>query len=170
MEGSITRQSLDHARAGGSIATAGVPIPAGGNPAKAPETNTQLPHEAAATSPERKSGGQKVNDPLGKRQKEILCIVGQGIERGEIAEKVFGLERRYRGWDGDLYMGEQRRRRYERRYRQVQPLISQMLKALERRGLVRLTRRRQYVKRVELTDVGRMALAEMAKTVLERQH
>ena len=108
--------------------------------------------------------GRKVKRKLGKRQEEILCIVGKGIERGAIAAKIWGLERRYRHGNLDVWMSKRKRREYERKYRQAQPLITQTLRALEKRGLVELVRHGKCVKEVHLTGEGRRIAQGLMET------
>jgi len=89
----------------------------------------------------------------------------EGIERGEIAARIWGLERRYRHGDLDVYMNDWKRRQYECLYRQVQPLITQALQTLESRGMVRLVRHGRYVKFVHLTPEG----LAVARGIIEKK-
>ena len=108
---------------------------------------------------------QKVKEPrrLTELARWILQNIGDGIERGDITEKFFGLERRYCGCWIETCMSRRKQREYDREYRKKQPLVSYSLRRLERLGLIRPIRRRRYVKAVQLTDKG-MALAQELKT------
>jgi len=59
----------------------------------------------------------------------------------------------------DLYFESCQQRLFDRRYHRAQSAISKALNRLEARGLVRLIRHAQYVKKLELTENGR-AMAE----------
>ena len=113
---------------------------------------------------ESKYESQKVKKTrrLTELSRWILENVGDGIERGDITEKFFGLERRYCGSWIETCMSRRKQREYDREYRKKQPLVSYSLRRLERLGLVRPIRKRQYVKAVQLTDKG-MALAQEFK-------
>jgi len=52
-------------------------------------------------------------------------------------------------------------RDYEQLYRKKQPVITRTLSRLEKNGLVRLTRRDRYVKKVELTLKGTRIVREL---------
>jgi len=86
----------------------------------------------------------------------ILLNAYGGIPRGEITERFYGLERRYSGYYTDPCLRGKQKSLYESRYRRAQSSISKALRRLEKRGLVRLIRRGQYVKRVYLTEKGRV--------------
>lgn len=88
--------------------------------------------------------------------KFILLSAGGGIQRGEITEKFYGLERRYCGHYTDPCLRRKEKIRYEYQYRRAQPATSKVLKRLERRGLVRLIRHGKYVKEVCLTEKGKL--------------
>jgi hypothetical protein len=109
-------------------------------------------------APQRTPAGQKVNLKLGARQKAILCIVGEGIERGEIAWRLWALERRYHHGNLDIWMSERKRREYERKYRRAQPVICKSLRRLCRLGFVELVKHGAYVKEVRLTLEGTKAV------------
>ena len=85
----------------------------------------------------------------------ILLNADGGIQRGEITERFYGLDRRYSGYYTDPCLRVKQKSRYENRYRRAQPSISKALRRLEKRGLVRLIRRNKYVKSVHLTKKGR---------------
>ena len=113
------------------------------------------------------SGIQKVNQKhLSGLMKAILAHIDEtdGIERGEIVERVFGLERRYCRFYTDPCMRPKEKQDFERRYRCVQPVVSRCLRKLENRGLVRLIRHGRYVKKVDLTLQGRMLKEKEAKS------
>jgi len=109
---------------------------------------------------------QKVNrNSLSELMKFILCHIGDGIERGEIVEKYYGLERRYCGYYTDPCMYPKELRDYEHLYRKKQPVITKTLSRLEKRGLVQLIRQNQYVKRISLTKKGRTVVQELKSAV-----
>ena len=83
----------------------------------------------------------------------LLCADG-GIQRGEITERFYGLERRYSGYYTDPCLRGKQKSRYDCQYRRAQPAISKALRRLEKRGLVRLIRRGRYVKEVCFTEKG----------------
>lgn len=85
----------------------------------------------------------------------ILLNADGGIQRGEIIERFYGLERRYSGYYADPCLRGKQKYRYENRYRRAQPSISKALRRLEKRDLVRLIRRGKYVKRIHLTENGK---------------
>ena len=108
---------------------------------------------------QRKYGGQKVNHKhLSKLMRAILSPIDidKGVERGELIERIFELPRRYCNFYTDPCMSPKERRKYERCYRRAQPSITRALKRLEERGLVRLTRHKRYVKRLNLTPQGKL--------------
>ena len=117
-----------------------------------------------ATGPKYRS--QKVNRyRLSELMKLILCHIGNGIERGEIVEKCYGLERRYCGFYTDPCMYPKELRNYEHLYRKKQPVITKTLSRLEKRGLVRLLMQSQYVKKISLTEQGRTVVQELKSDV-----
>ena len=85
----------------------------------------------------------------------ILLNADGGIQRGEITERFYGLERRYLGYFADPCLRGKQKSRYENRYRRAQPSISKALRKLEKRGLIRLIRRDKNVKHVHLTEKGK---------------
>lgn len=91
----------------------------------------------------------------------VLLDVGDGIERGELLEKLYRLPRRYCGFDADLCLRGGERQDHERRYHRAQPVLTRSLSRLEKRGLVRLIRRGRYVKGVTLTEEGRCLVREL---------
>jgi len=91
---------------------------------------------------------------LSSLMKFILLNADGGIQRGEIIERFYGLERRYCGYYSDPCLRGKQKSHYERQYRRAQPAISKALRRLEKRGLVRLIRRGRYVKEVCLTEKG----------------
>ncbi len=110
---------------------------------------------------ETKCSSQKVNrNRLSKLMMAILNYVDgtDGVERGELVQYVFGLERRYCGYYSDPCMPPREKREYERRYRRAQPVVSRCLRRLESKGLVHLIRHGRYVKAVALTSDGMAAV------------
>jgi DNA-binding transcriptional ArsR family regulator len=91
---------------------------------------------------------------LSPLMKCILFNSDGGIQRGEIVERVYGLERRYSGYYTDSCLRGKQKSHYARQYRRAQPAISKALRRLEERGLVRLIRRGRYVKEIRLTEKG----------------
>jgi hypothetical protein len=91
----------------------------------------------------------------------ILGHTDNGIDRGQIAEGYFGLERRYRGYFTDPCFRPTEKRRYEAEYKKAQPRITKTLKRVETLGLVHLVRQHSYVKRVTLTQRGREVAHEL---------
>lgn len=96
---------------------------------------------------------------LSNLAKWILVNAGDGIKRGEIVERYFGIERLYCGFYVDACYSIREKRRRQRRCRHVQPQLSMTLKRMEQRGLVQLIRPRRYVKKIYLTSAGK-TLAE----------
>ncbi|TKJ38331.1 MAG: hypothetical protein CEE38_06120 [Planctomycetes bacterium B3_Pla] len=97
----------------------------------------------------------KVNtDRLSKLACWILQNTGDGIERGEIVARFYGLERLYCHFYVDPCFGPKQRREHERKFRYAQPRVTMALKRLENRGLIRLIRHGKYVKRIRLTEEG----------------
>lgn len=92
---------------------------------------------------------------LSSLMKFILLNADGGIQRGEIAERFYGLERRYSGYYTDPCLRGKQKSRYDRQCRRAQPAISKVLRRLEKRGLVRLIRRGRYVKEVCLIERGK---------------
>jgi DNA-binding transcriptional ArsR family regulator len=95
---------------------------------------------------------------------EILHAIGDGIERGALVEKLYGLRRRYRGWYTDPCLRGNTKREHDRRYRNAQAVLSRTLKRLQRRGLITLVRKHEYVKAVSLTEKGRMVVNQVWST------
>ena len=91
----------------------------------------------------------------------ILLHTGDGIDRAEIVQKFYGLERLYRGWYVDPCFTAKEIFEHERLNRHAQPRVSMTLKRLEKRGFVRLIRRRRYVKKVLLTAQGKTVVEEL---------
>jgi len=99
---------------------------------------------------------QKLNhNHLSPLMEFILLNAGDGIERGQIVEKFYGLERRYCGWYTDPCFTPKEKRDYEHRYRRIQPVVTRALNRLAVRGLVQLIRRGLYVKEIRLTSEGK---------------
>jgi hypothetical protein len=90
--------------------------------------------------------------------------IDRGVERGELIECIFGLPRRYCGYFTDPCMTPNEKEKYERCYRRAQPVLSKCLRKLENRGFVRLIRHGRYVKKVDLTQKGRMLKEQVAKS------
>jgi hypothetical protein len=90
--------------------------------------------------------------------------IEKGVERGELIECIFGLPRRYCGCFTDPCMTPNEKQKYEQRYRHAQPVLTKCLRKLENRGLVRLIRHGRYVKKVDLTQKGRMLKEQRAKS------
>ncbi len=108
--------------------------------------------------------GQKVNHKrLSSLMKLILVHSADGIERGALVEAIFGLERRYRGYDADLCLRGRQKMDYETRYRRVQPVLSRSLRRLEERGLVELARPGRYAKQIALTEQGKQVVRELRR-------
>ena len=109
---------------------------------------------------ESKYERQKVSqNRLSALMKFIVLSVDGGIERGEIVEKYYRLERRYCGHYVENCLRGKQKKLYDRRYRAAQSAISKALGRLANQGLVRLIRYGQYVKQACLTEEG----ARMAK-------
>ena len=126
-------------------------------------------HSVAPThrvASEGKCRGVKVNcKRLSALQAWILGKAVEGIERGEIAEGYYGLERRYCGYHNEVCLSRRKEREYQRRYRRAQSAITRALSRLEECGLVTLIRHRRNVKRVVATEGGRrLALVLDAST------
>ena len=99
---------------------------------------------------------QKVNlTHFSKLARWILLNTGDGIERGQITEDFFGIERLYCGWYVDPCYTSKEIRERANKSGKAQSLITKTLSRLEQLGLVRLVRRKQYVKAVELTQSGK---------------
>ena len=103
---------------------------------------------------------------LSSLMKCILSNADGGIQRGEITEKFYGLERRYSGCYSDPCLRGKQKSDYERQYRRAQPAISKALRKLENRSLVRLIRHGKYVKGVWLTEKG-MLVAQKLRQAAE---
>ncbi len=107
---------------------------------------------------EAKLAKTKVNlnglNRLSELARWILQNTGDGIERGDIIAKYFGIERLYCGFYLDPCFRPKERRRHNRRYRYSQPRVTMTLKRLHQRGLVQLIRHGRYVKEVHLTTEG----------------
>jgi len=95
----------------------------------------------------------------------ILICIGEGIERGELIERLYGLERRYCHWYTDPCLRGKAKRDYEQRYRKAQPALSRSLRRLEKRGLVTLVRKNKYVKAVSLTVKGQVVVSQLKEQV-----
>jgi DNA-binding transcriptional ArsR family regulator len=118
---------------------------------------------------ESKYEGQKVNrNRLSILMRWILERTGNGIDRGQIVEGFYGLERRYRKWYTDPCFTPKKKCEYERRYRLVQPVVSRTLRRLEARGLVQSTRHGRYAKRIQLTAEGALIAKELTETYSEK--
>jgi len=126
------------------------------------DSEVLAPTSPGRVAPEQGQGARKLSR-LSKLQRWILHHAGEGMERSRIAEGYFGLQRRYVGWYTDPYMSRNVKKKYEARYRRRQPAITKSLLRLEDRGLVKLVRHGRCVKAVELTDVGRNLLAQIAE-------
>ena len=114
-------------------------------------------------SPQRKYRSQKVSHKrLSKLMRAVLSQIDidKGVERGELVECIFGLPRRYCGYFTDPCMAANKKRKFERRYRCAQPVLTRCLRKLENRGLVRLIRHGRYVKRINLTPQGVMLIRQ----------
>ena len=110
-------------------------------------------------SPQRKHRSPRVSHKrLSRLMRAVLSHIDidKGIERGELIECIFRLPRRYRGYFTAPRMSANEKRKYERRYRCAQPVLTRCLRKLENRGLVRLIRHGRYVKRINLTPRGVM--------------
>ncbi len=93
----------------------------------------------------------------------ILLNTGTGMQRGEIAEQYYDLERRYCGCYIDNCLHGKQKIHYERHYRRAQPAISKALKRLQKRGLIRLIRHGRNVKEVFLTIEGKEVKEQIQK-------
>ena len=94
----------------------------------------------------------------------ILLNASGGIQRGEIIERFYGLDRRYLGYYVDNCLHGRQKINYERRYRRAQPAISKTLCRLEKRGLVLLIRHgSRNVKEIRLTENGKRMLTNMTE-------
>ncbi len=116
--------------------------------------NIRAPKDKAS---QRKYRGQKVSRKRLSRLMRAVLVhidIDKGVERGELVESIFRLPRRYRGYFTDPCMSANGKRKYERYYRRVQPVLTRCLKKLESRGLVRLICHGRYVKRINLTLRG----------------
>ena len=118
---------------------------------------------------ETKYKNPKLNqNHLSELMKFILVNTGDGIERGQIIEDLYGLERGYCGWWADLCLRRKEKIEYEARYRKAQPVLSKCLNRMEKRDLVRLIRRSRNIKKVLLTAGGKSIAEQMPEG--ERQH
>ena len=112
---------------------------------------------------------QKVNQKgLSQLMKFILVNIGDGIDRGEIIARYYGLERRYCKWYTDPCFTPKEKCEYERRYRLVQPAVSRTLMRLESRELIKSTRRGRYIKRIQLTAEGKIIAEKLIRTCSRR--
>jgi hypothetical protein len=93
----------------------------------------------------------------------ILRHTGDGIERGEIVARFYGLERLYCNFYVDPCYRTKERREHERRHRYAQPRVTMTLKRLDQRGLVQLCWHGKYVKEVRITSKGK-AVARQGRT------
>ena len=100
---------------------------------------------------------------LSKLMQWILLYTGDGIERGQIIQDLYGLERGYNGCWADLCLRGKEKIRYDNKYRKVQPVLSKCLNRMEKRNLVKLIRHGRYVKRIHLTTVGRRISEHMSE-------
>lgn len=118
---------------------------------------------------ESKYESPKVNrNRLSMLMRWILEHTGNGIDRGQIVEGFYGLERRYCKWYTDPCFTPKEKWEYERRYRLVQPVVSRTLRRLETRGLVQSTRHGRYAKRIQLTAEGKIIAKELTETYGEK--
>lgn len=117
--------------------------------------------------PQRRYKSRKVSHKrLSRLMRAVLSYIDidKGVERGEIVECIFGLQRRYCGYFTDPCMSLNEKRKYEHRYRRAQPVLTRCLRKLENRGLVRLIRHGRYVKRISLTPQGIMLTQQKTET------
>jgi len=104
----------------------------------------------------------------------ILQHAGTDIDRGEIAEGFYGLERFYCGAYVDPCLTRKEARERYIKDRRAQPAITKTLKRLESLGLVELVRRPRYVKKIRLTARGeilagtRCGIAQAPATTIDR--
>jgi len=91
----------------------------------------------------------------------LLEKIGDGIERGELFQVLYGLERRYRGYYTDPCFSQWKKSRYEKLYKKAQPILTSTLKRLEGKELVTLHRHRKFVKRVQLTPAGEKVVQQL---------
>ncbi|MCX5638835.1 MAG: hypothetical protein NTX52_14250 [Planctomycetota bacterium] len=118
---------------------------------------------------EQKYKSQKVSrNCLSMLMRWILEHTGNGIDRGQIVEGFYGLDRRYCKWYTDPCFTPKEKCEYERRYRLVQPVVSRTLRRLETRGLVQSTRHKRYIKRIQLTAEGKIIAKELTETYSEK--
>ena len=118
---------------------------------------------------ESKYKSQKVSrNRLSKLMRWILEHTGNGIDRGEIIARYYGLEQRYRGFYTDPCLRGKEQKEYERQYHLVQPVVSRTLRRLERRGLVQSMRHERYIKRIQLTAEGKIIAEELIRTCSRR--
>ena len=106
---------------------------------------------------------------LSALMKFILLKADGGIQRGDIAEKFYGLERRYCGHYTDPCLRGKEKIRYDQQYRRAQPAISKTLRRLEKRGLVQLVRHGKYVKEVCLTEKGKLTTQKLNQVEINNQ-
>ena len=116
--------------------------------------------------PESKYEGQKVSQShLSSLMKCILLSADGGIQRGEITENFYGLERRYcGGYYVEACLRGKQKNDYDRRYRRAQSAISKALRRLEERGLVHLIRHGKHVKKVCLTEQGALMAQKLGQS------
>jgi len=112
---------------------------------------------------EPKLAKTKVNNRLSKLARWILCNTGDGIERGEIVARFYGLRRLYCNFYVDPCFPPKQRREHNRWSRYAQPRVTMTLKRLEKRGLVQLIRHGKCVKRVCLTEEGKAVAEELKR-------
>jgi DNA-binding PadR family transcriptional regulator len=104
---------------------------------------------------------------LSNQMKFILVNTGDGVARGEIFSRYYGLERRYCGYYTDPCLCGKSLQEFEQLYHGKQPVFSKSLKKLEKKGLVKLIKHGRYVKKIQLTPEGHLVAAELAQTNIE---
>ena len=113
-------------------------------------------------SSEANLGKTKVNNRFSELGRWILRNTGDGIERGDIVARFYGLEKLYCHFYVDPCFRPKERREYDCKYRYAQPRVTMTLKRLEKRGLVHLIRPGgKYVKRIRLTEEGKAVAEEL---------
>lgn len=116
---------------------------------------------------ESKYETQKVNPSrLSKLARWILLNASDGIERGQITGGFFEIERLYCGWYVDPCYGPKERLDRTCKNSKAQSLTTKTLCRLEQLGLVRLVRRKRYVKAVELTQRGKAVAQELNQDMI----
>jgi len=115
-------------------------------------------------SSESKLAKTKVNNRLSKLARWILCNTGDGIKRGEIVARFYGLQRLYCNFYVDPCFRPKEHRDHNCRSRYAQPRVTMTLKRLERRNLVQLIRHGKYAKEIRLTEMGKTVAEELNRT------